>query len=133
MKCRRCGKELGSASRCNFCGYQNADDSGVREMSAVERNNYDGLTIEVRSNEDHHHYHQYQRAHSGFQHSARINSNPTGFWTQTFGNHILTRIIVALVLVLLIAFTLFVALPIALTVIGCLVVYYFVRRMVFRR
>lgn len=133
MKCRRCGKELGSTSRCNFCGYQNLEDDHVREMSAVERNNYDGLTIEVRSHDQHHQYQQYRRSQSNFHHSARIDPNPTGFWTQMFGNHIVTRILVALVLVLLIAFTLFVALPIALTVVACLVGYYFIRRMVFRR
>ena len=132
MRCRRCGKELGSGSRCNFCGYQNAEEGRVREMSAVERNNYDGLTIEVRS---HDHYQQYQRggAQSNFQQSARINLNRTGFWTQMFGNHIVTRILVALVLVLLIAFTLFVALPLALTIVGCALVYYLVRRMLLRR
>ena len=132
MQCRRCGKELGSSSRCSFCGYQNAEEGRVREMSALERNNYDGLTIEVRPH-DHHQHYQRGGFQSDFQHSARSGLNPTGFWTQLFGNHIVTRILVALVLVMLIAFTLFVALPLALTVIGGLLVYYFVRRMIFRR
>ena len=132
MRCRRCGKELGADSVCNFCGYQNAEEVHVREMSAVERNNYNGITIEARS---HDHYQQYQRGErqSYSQHSARINLNQTGFWTQMFGNHIVTRILVALVLVLLIAFTLFVALPLALTIVGCIIVYLLVKRMILRR
>ena len=132
MQCRRCGKELGSSLRCNFCGYQNAEEGRVREMSAVERNNYDGLTIEVRP---HDHYQQYQRSgfQSNFQNSARSNLNSPGFWTQMFGNHIVTRILVALVLIMLIAFTVFVALPLALTIVGGILVWYFVRRMLFRR
>lgn len=132
MRCRRCGKDLGSDSVCNFCGYQNAEEVHVREMSAVERNNYNGITLEARP---HDHYQHYQRGgwQSNFQQSARINLNRTGFWTQLFGNHIVTRILVALVLVLLIAFTLFVALPFALTIVGFIIVYCLIRRLILRR
>ncbi len=125
MQCRRCGKELGGSSRCSFCGYHNSEDGKVREMSAVERNNYDGITIDAQSHE---HFDQ----SFGFQSNFRAARHGDGFWTRLFGNHIVTRILVALVLVLLLAFTIFVALPLVMTVVGCIVVYYFVRRVLRR-
>lgn len=46
MLCRRCGKDLGNSLRCKFCGYVNTEGN-VREMTRIERNFYDGVTIDI--------------------------------------------------------------------------------------
>ena len=46
MQCRRCGKEIGDSPRCNFCGFEN-EEGNVREMTRLERNFYDGVTIDA--------------------------------------------------------------------------------------
>ena len=46
MQCRRCGKDLGDSTRCEFCGYDNKEGN-VREMSSLEKNFYDGVTIDT--------------------------------------------------------------------------------------
>lgn len=126
MQCRRCGKELGGSARCSFCGYHNVEDGSVREMSAVERNNYRGITIDAQSQE------RFDQQFN-FQSNFRAARPTDGFWTRLFGNHIVTRILVALVLVLMLAFTLFVALPLVVTVVGTILLWYFVKRVVLRR
>ena len=130
MQCRRCGKELGGSSRCSFCGYHNAEEGSVREMSAVERNNYRGITIDAQAHE---HFDQPFSFQSDFQSNFRAARNETGIWTRLFGNHIVTRILVALVLVMLLAVTLFIALPLVVTLVVTLVVWYFVKRALGRR
>lgn len=130
MQCRRCGKELGGSSRCSFCGYHNAEEGRVREMSAVERNNYRGITIDAQSHEHFDHRFDFQ---SSAQSNFRSARNETGIWTRLFGNHIVTRILVALVLLLVFAFTIFVALPFAMSIVGFLLVCYFVKRLIHRR
>ena len=130
MQCRRCGKELGGSARCSFCGYHNVEDGSVREMSAVERNNYRGITIDAQSHE---HFERHSDFQSDFQSNFRAARPTEGIWTRLFGNHIVTRILVALVLVMLLAFTLFIALPLVVTVVVTLVLWYFVKRFVLRR
>lgn len=123
MQCQRCGKELGGSPRCNFCGYYNAREGTVREMSALERNNFRGITIDTQSG----------FGRESHFHDSHIHVNQSNIWAQLFGTHIVTRILVALVMLMLLAFTFFVALPLLLTVLGCFAVWYFVRNVVRRR
>ena len=51
MKCQRCGTELKNSMRCNFCGYDNVEENSVHEMSNAEKNFYNGVTIDVDSDE----------------------------------------------------------------------------------
>ena len=125
MHCQRCGKELGNSAHCKFCGYYNAREGSVREMSANERLNFNGITID--SGGEHH-----QRFDSSARESF-IHVNQSNIWAQLFGTHIVTRILVALVLLMLLAFAVFVALPLLLTVLGVFAVYYFVRNVAGRR
>ncbi len=46
MQCRRCGKEIGNSPRCNFCGFED-EEGNVREMTRLEKNFYDGVTIDA--------------------------------------------------------------------------------------
>lgn len=46
MQCQRCGKELGNSLRCSFCGYENSDGN-VREMTQIEKNFFNGETIDA--------------------------------------------------------------------------------------
>ena len=132
MRCQRCGKELGSASRCNFCGYSNARDGSVREMSALERNNYTGITIESPFNHEGN-YDGSARSRAGFGRESHIHVNQSNIWAQLFGTHIVTRILVALVILMALAFTFFVALPLLTAVLGCAAVWYFVKNVIRRR
>ncbi len=51
MQCRRCGKELGNALRCSFCGYDNTEGN-VREMTNIEKKFFDGVTIDAGTEEN---------------------------------------------------------------------------------
>ena len=46
MQCQRCGKNLENSTRCNFCGFENSEVGNVREMSQIEKNFFDGVTID---------------------------------------------------------------------------------------
>lgn len=137
MQCRRCGKELGGSAHCSFCGYQNAQEGSVREMSSLERNSYNGITIDAQHSEQNYERH-YDRSdfqsnfQSGFARSPRAELNQN-IWGRLFGNHIVTRILVALALLMLIAFTIFIALPFALSIFACIAVWYFVNRVIRQR
>ncbi len=45
MRCKRCGKDLEGSMRCNFCGFEN-EEGNVRELSRIEKNFFDGVTID---------------------------------------------------------------------------------------
>ncbi len=49
MKCRRCGKDLNGSTVCNFCGFEN-EEGNVRELSRIEKNFFDGVTIDLDGN-----------------------------------------------------------------------------------
>lgn len=132
MQCQRCGKELGSDPRCNFCGYNNAEGS-VREMSSIEKNLYNGVTIEVGTGEeetsrgngarsgssDHRRYSSYSR-------STIYTSSDTGFFSRLLGKfisgilggNIIARAAATLIVIALSALMFFVALPIMFVVLA---------------
>jgi len=119
MQCQRCGKELGDSTRCSFCGYENKEGN-VREMSNIEKNFYDGVTIDEgdinnkNSAED--------NSQNNFKSSRRTVyiSDNSSFFSRMFdkllngliNNSTVSKIAVALIVIAISVLTLFVALPI---------------------
>lgn len=120
MQCQRCGKELGSSSRCSFCGFENVSAEGnVREMSRNERNFFNGVTIDAGGENSN----SQKNYHGGQNFSSRttfINfSGGGGFFSRLFekflrglmkGN-LLAKVIAGLIVVALAGIFFFVALP----------------------
>ena len=121
MKCERCGKDLGSSSRCSFCGYENFEEGNVREMTRSEKNFYNGVTIDANSAENG--SHSERNYYSGQNFSSRmtyINLGSGGFFSRLFDkfirglmeNNLLAKIIAGLIFIALAGIFFFVALPI---------------------
>ena len=126
MQCRRCGKELGGSSRCNFCGYDNVEGN-VREMTNSERNFYDGVTIDADENSEPNSFKQNPYKHRT-TYTTRQNFSRRSFYTSSghgflsrivdkllFGlanNKLVAKIAVTLISVALAALMFFVAVPI---------------------
>lgn len=123
MQCQRCGKELGNSTQCNFCGYDNREGN-VREMSSIEKNFYDGVTIDTgESSEEKNssNSNSYNR-NNNYRFSQRkiYISNDTGIFSRLLGkllggllnNSLLSKIAVALIALALAALTFFIALPV---------------------
>lgn len=119
MQCQRCGKELGDSTRCSFCGYENKEGN-VREMSNIEKNFYDGVTIDEgdinnKSSAD-------DNSQNNFKSSRRTVyiSDNSSFFSRMFdkllngliNNSTISKIAVALIVIAISVLTLFVALPI---------------------
>ena len=126
MQCRRCGKELGNFSRCEFCGYDNVEGN-VREMTSTEKNCYDGVTIETGENsaQDSAEYNSYKRKTNynpnyNFSRRTIYTSSNQGIFSRIvdkilFGlinNEPIAKIAVTLITVAVAALMFFVALPI---------------------
>ena len=122
MQCQRCGKELGNSTQCSFCGYDNREGN-VREMSSIEKNFYDGVTIDAgESSEQNNSSNSYSKSNSNnyrFSQRKIYISNDTGFFSRLLGklldgllnNSLIAKIAVALIALALAALTFFVALP----------------------
>lgn len=126
MQCRRCGKELGNSGRCSFCGYDNLEGN-VREMTSMEKNCYDGLTIDTgetadqNSNESNSYRRKTnQSAYQNFSRRTIYTSSSNGIFARLidkflFGlmnNKLVAKIALTLIGVALAALMFFVALPI---------------------
>ena len=122
MQCQRCGKELGDSTRCSFCGYENKEGN-VREMSNIEKNFYDGVTIDEgdinnKNSADDNSF----NSQNNFKSSRRTVyiSDNSSFFSRMFdkllngliNNSTVSKIAVALIVIALSVLTLFVALPI---------------------
>lgn len=118
MKCRRCGKEINNSTRCSFCGYDNVEESNVREMSSAEKNFYNGVTIDVSSDgksyndrrEDD--YTSYQSTYVNFGGSNILFNLLSKLIGGLFKGSLLAKIIAVIVFLAFAAFMFFVALPI---------------------
>lgn len=121
MQCQRCGKELGNSTQCNFCGYDNKEGN-VREMSSLEKNFYDGVTIDTgESSEEKNSSNSYNQS-NGYRFSQRriYISNDTGIFSRLLGkllggllnNSLLSKIAVTLIALAFAALMFFVALPV---------------------
>lgn len=125
MQCQRCGKELGGDTRCSFCGYDNAEGS-VREMSSIEKNFYNGVTIDAGTGEENSYGNgtrsssSDRRRYSSYSRSTIYTSSDTGIFSRLFskfisgilGGNIIARAAAALIVLALSALIFFVALPI---------------------
>lgn len=122
MQCQRCGKELGDSTRCSFCGYENKEGN-VREMSNIEKNFYDGVTIDEgdinnKNSADDNSF----NSQNNFKSSRRTVyiSDNSSFFSRMFdkllngliNNSTVSKIAVALIVIAISVLTLFVALPI---------------------
>ena len=122
MRCQRCGKEIGNSAKCTFCGYDN-EESHVREMSNLEKNFYDGITIDAGENNEQ----NYSGSNSynpknnySFSRSTIYISEESGFFSRLIGklfnglinNSRLAKIAVTLIVVALSVIMFFVAVPI---------------------
>lgn len=122
MQCQRCGKELGNSAQCNFCGYDNKEGN-VREMSSIEKNFYDGVTIDTGETEDKNSANSNSygnRNNYRFSQRKIYISNDTGFFSRLLGkllsgllnNSLLSKIAVTLIALAFAALMFFVALPV---------------------
>lgn len=114
MQCRRCGKDLGGDTRCSFCGYDNAEGS-VREMSSIEKNFYNGVTIDAGEEGS-----GARRHYTGYSRRTIYTASDTGIFSRLLGKfisgilggNIIARAAAALIVLALSALMFFVALPI---------------------
>lgn len=121
MQCQRCGKELGNSTQCNFCGYDNKEGN-VREMSSLEKNFYDGVTIDTGNAEEKNSSNSNSYRNNNYRFSQRkiYISNDTGIFSKLLGkllsgllnNSLLSKIAVTLIALAFGALMFFVALPV---------------------
>lgn len=127
MQCRRCGKEIGDAPTCRFCGYEN-QSGNVREMTSIEKNFYDGVTIDTGESENTNS--GYYSQNNNYNYTRRIfytsTSSSSGIFSRLLGrlftglinNELLAKIAVTLIAFALGALMFFVALPILFIVLA---------------
>ena len=84
MQCRRCGKELNSSMRCTYCGYENTEGN-VREMTRTEKNFFNGVTIDVGS--------ENERSEENRSQQRNYNYSTRGTYVSFGGSNIFTRAI----------------------------------------
>lgn len=132
MKCQRCGKEVRNSTRCSFCGYDNLEQNGVREMSKAEKNFYNGLTIDVspdgksyndRREEE---YTSYQSSFVNFGGFNILSNLLIKFINGLFRGSLIAKILAVIIFLAFAAFMFFVALPIFLGVLAVAVVIFIV-------
>ena len=118
MKCRRCGKEINNSTRCSFCGYDNVEESNVREMSSAEKNFYNGVTIDVSSDGKSYNdrkendYTNYQSTYVNLGGSNIFFNLLSKLIGGLFRGSLLAKIIAVVIFLAFAAFMFFVALPI---------------------
>ena len=121
MKCGRCGRELDGNGRCGYCGAEaQASPSPVRVLSREEKAFYDGITIDETADgtvEDRPHFDRQDgpgNIRVRYVHLGRGSRN----WLQWAAGGIFVAV--------LLAFLLFVALPVALVLAAAVaLVWYF--------
>lgn len=133
MKCQRCGKELRNSMKCNFCGYDNIEENNVHEMSNVEKNFYNGVTIDVDSNEKSYKNQRTDSDYTSYGQSTFVNFGG-GILSNLlmklingiFGGSILAKIIAGIIFLAFAAFMFFVALPIFFVIIAAGMIWLFI-------
>jgi len=107
MRCSKCNREMNETGKCSYC--DSVGDDPVRVMSQEEQATYHGVTIDDKVNEQAEQ--PYMHVHNPYQKVYVKNVN-MGHSTW------LTKLVIALVVMAIAAFVLFVALPVALIGIG---------------
>ena len=88
MQCRRCGKELNSSMRCTYCGYENTEGN-VREMTRTEKNFFNGVTIDVGSeNERSEENRSQQRSYNYGAQKTYVSFGGSNIFTRAIGSFI---------------------------------------------
>lgn len=122
MQCQRCGKEIGNSVRCTFCGYNNAE-SNIREMTNIEKNFYDGITIDAGETDEQNssgsnsynqkNYERFSRRTIYISEESSLFSRLIGkLFSGLLNNSRLAKIAVTLIVVALSVIMFFVAVPI---------------------
>ncbi len=119
MRCTKCGHEMDDRGYCSYCGWR--EEPQVRVMSSEEKHQYDGITIdedmdssgrETEVKDEKNSYEQVRftrpRTDSG-QHIFVKNFN-----LDRFGGNWAMKIALLLLVSAVIAFVVFIALPVAL-------------------
>lgn len=113
MQCSKCGHELNQDGRCSYCGA--AEDEKVHVMSAEEKIRYNGVTIEETPEQEQsgqqyrHQSRQGYHEHGGpgvFMKHIDLGSLTGGNWAM--------KLAVLLLVAAVVAFLVFIALPVAL-------------------
>jgi len=130
MQCRRCGKDLGDALKCNFCGYENTVGN-IRELTRTEKHFFGGETIDIgdsdgRSNEQREENFRGQNFYGTRRTFVHVGSSGNGFFSravnwlfrEVMGGNRLVQVALTLILVALAVMFFFVALPIIFVVLA---------------
>ncbi len=107
MQCSKCGHELDQEGRCSFCGA--AEDEKVHVMSPEEKTRYNGITIEETPEQSGQQYRQSKQERTGpgiFIKHIDLGSLTGGNWAM--------KLAVLLLVAAVVAFLVFIALPVAL-------------------
>lgn len=113
MKCVTCGRDIGDQfERCQYC---EAEQSGVRVLTPEEKRRYDGITIDDGAAAD---------GDSSFHNSFKKRVFVKNYDLRGVG--LFNKVLVMLAVAALAAFVFFVALPVALMVVGVGIIVYFV-------
>lgn len=119
--------------KCNFCGYDNIEENNVHEMSNVEKNFYNGVTIDVDSNEKSYKNQRTDSDYTSYGQSTFVNFGG-GILSNLlmklingiFGGSILAKIIAGIIFLAFAAFMFFVALPIFFVIIAAGMIWLFI-------
>lgn len=138
MNCRRCGKKLSSSLKCSFCGYENVEGN-VREMTRMEKNFYDGVTIEEDGNEEKSNEQKTEGKNFKYQRTyINLGSSEIGyglfekFLHALIGNSTLAKILAFVIFFAVAAILFFIAVPLLAVLlgvaVGCYVYAKFIRK-----
>ncbi len=114
MRCPNCNQEVNNGGTCPYC---ETPLNQVKVLSPQERENFEGITIEQ---DDQHEQQEQYRQHGNYRvYVKHVSSDSVS---------ILTKVLLAVV----VAFFLFVALPMTIVIIGSIAVIWWLYRMIFR-
>lgn len=104
MQCERCGRELAADGHCQFCEAE--EEARVRVMTRAEKRDYQGVTLE-------------EDGGAGEDIRFERRQNPWGGirWTSVRAASWTDRLLVIAIVAAVLAFVVFVALPVALFVV----------------
>ena len=122
MKCQRCGKDLGDATKCNFCGFENSEGN-VREMSRAEKNFYNGVTIDLSDPENNFRSKNYNRTYTNFGGSNIGYGFIEKILRALLQGNLLAKILVAMIFIAVSALLFFIAVPLMIFLISAIVVF----------
>ena len=115
MKCARCGRELDKSGKCDYC--QRESEPPVRVMTPMELINYRGVTIDEAELESEY---QGQRMEDFISHTQVVYQSNIS-WK--------TKLLIAALAIIAVAFLIFVALPIGAIALGLLIIFLLAKKL----